>query len=386
MSIDLSKYNRPTAGKARKKSGAASEGQSISDLLNKDISLFGNQLSMKKKEAFYTELEVLLKAGLDLKTALDLIEEGKVNNKDKALLETIRQAVIQGDSLSGAMKATKKFSPYEIYSIQIAEESGKLPPVLVELSSYFAKSMQYRRLLISALSYPVLVITVSLFALVFLLNFLVPLFSDIYARLNQDLPGLTLFIVNLSDVVQKYLGKVLLGLGILVTFFLFQRKKDWARKLGSSLLMRLPIFGGIVKQLYLARFSQAMSFLLGARVPLLSAIDLIRKMVGFYPIEKSLDVVEADITKGHALHHSLRQFKVYPRQMVALVKVGEEANQLDVMFKKLAEQYNEEVEQRTKTLGSLIEPVLIVFLALIVGLVLVSMYLPIFKLVTNFGL
>lgn len=382
MSINLNKYQSTATQKEAVKKKKQS---STTDWLNKDIQLFGNQLSLKKKEGFYAELEVLLKAGLDLKTALELVEEGQEKPKDKALYTQIRETVVSGENLSAALEATGKFTPYEVFSIKIAEESGKLPPILLELSTYFAKNLQYRRLLMSALSYPIVVIGVALLALVFLLNFLVPLFGDIYARLDQELPAITQVIISLSAFMQTYLKLIILIISGISFALYLQRKKAWLRNLSAKLLLRTPAIGSLVQQIYLARFSQAMAFLLAAKVPLLQALDLIQKMVGFYPIEVSLDAIEKDILKGKALYQGMQPFSIYPRRMIALIKVGEEANHLEEMFTKLASQYNDEVEQRTKMLGSLIEPVLIVFLALIVGLVLVSMYMPIFKLVTNFG-
>lgn len=382
MSINLKNY-QSTAPQNQFKKDEPTE--NFFDFLNKDIQLFGNQLSMKKKEAFYAELEVLLKAGLDLKTALDLVEEGQEKPKDKALFAQINESVTRGAALSNAMKTTDKFSNYEVFSIQIAEESGKLAPILADLSAYFARNLQYRRLLTSALSYPLLVIFVAFGAMAFLLTFLVPLFGDIYARLDQELPSITLVIIRLSNLMQAYLSSILLGCGMIVIILYFQKKKIWFRKISTALLIRMPIIGGLIQQIYLARFAQAIAFLLAARVPLLNALDLIKKMVGFYPIESSLDQISADILKGKALYQGMENFSIYPRRMISLIKVGEEANHLEEMFAKLASQYNEDVEQRTKMIGSLIEPILIVFLALVVGVVLVSMYLPIFKLVSNFG-
>ena len=388
MEINIKQYQQqnkkiaPKQEKVKKKETSTS----IFDFLNKDIQLFGNKLSLKKKESFYAELSVLLKAGLDLKTALDLVLETQEKEKDKALIETIRTALVQGENLSGAMEQTQKFSTYEIYSVRIAEESGKLPPILNELSVYFAKSMQFRRLLVSALSYPILVIFVSFLALAFLLNFLVPLFGDIYTRLDQELPAITLWIIHLSAIFQKYFSIGFMVIIGIIAFLFYQRKTIWFRKASSKVMLYIPVFGSLIRQLYISRFSQALSFLLSSKVPLLKATDLTRKMIGFYPLEHSLEVINQDILKGQPLHTSMRQFSIYPKQMIALIKVGEEANQLENMFAKIATQYTDEVEQKTKMLGSLIEPVLIVFLAMIVGLVLVSMYLPIFKLVTNFGI
>jgi len=380
VSIDITKYkkviNKDTLVNKTK------ESSSLLDILNKDIKLFGDQLSMKKKEAFYAEMEVLLKAGLDLRTALDLIKTSL--KKEEAIFQKISDDIVKGASLSAAMKATKKFSNYEIYSIQIAEESGKLPPVLKDLNAYFNKSLQYKRMLISALSYPVLVIFVAIMALVFLLNFLVPLFGDIYARLDHDLPPITTMVVSLSDYVQRLTVPVIIIILLSSIGLYTQKKKAWFRKWSAAIMVRIPVFGALVKKIYLARFTQAMSFLLQSKVPMLSALDLVKKMVSFYPIENSLENIQAEILKGKTLHDCLGQYSIYPTRMISLVKVGEEANQLEQMFAKISSQYNDEVEQKTKMLGSLIEPVLIVFLAIVVGLVLVSMYLPIFKLVTNF--
>jgi len=363
LSIDLTKYKTSTKSDSIV---TTKESSSLLDFLNKDIKLFGDQLSMKKKEAFYAELEVLLKAGLDLRTALDLIKVSL--KKEEAIF----------------LEATKKFSNYEIFSIQIAEESGKLPPVLKDLNIYFTKSLQYKRMLISAMSYPLLVIFVAIMALIFLLSFLVPLFGDIYARLDHELPTITTMVVNLSDYVQRLTVPTIITLLISAVFLYTQRKKIWFRKWSALIIIKIPIFGDLAKKIYLARFTQAMSFLLQSKVPMLSAIDLVKKMVSFYPIEYSLDNIQSEILKGKALHTCLNEYSIYPTRMISLIKVGEEANQLENMFAKISSQYNDEVEQKTKMLGSLIEPILIVFLAVVVGLVLVSMYLPIFKLVTNF--
>jgi type IV pilus assembly protein PilC len=378
MNIDLSQYNQTE--------DRSTESSSIMDLLNKDIQLFGNGLNMKKKEEFYTEMEILLRSGLDLDTALSMMQESFNKEKDKNLFAAIHANVREGDSFSEAIAKSGKFSEYEVSSLKIAEQAGKLAPILGELAQYFAKNLQYQRLLIGALSYPILVITVAVFALLFLLNFLVPLFGEIYGRLNQDLPGITQFIVSLSAVINQYLPYVSVGFLVLISISFWQRKKMWFRKYSSWLLLRMPIFGKLVHQIYLSRFCQAMAFLLDAKVPLLQAIELCKRMIQFYPLEMSLEQTEAGIFKGISLHECLTQSSIYPRRMLALIKVGEETNQLDNIFLKMANQYSEEVEQQTKLLGSLIEPVLIVFLALIVGVVLVSMYLPIFKLVTNFGM
>lgn len=385
MKVNIGEYQvnslaLPTKAAHRNKQG------NTKSILQREISIGRNRLGATRKEAFYTELAILLRAGLDLKTSLELTLAGqKKESKVYQIFATITASVLQGSNLSEAMEQTGKFTTYEVFSVRIAEESGKLPPILEELAQYFQKSLQYRRLLTSALSYPILVIGVSVLAVVFLLQFLVPMFGDIYARLDQELPPITQMIVGLSNWIQWYSGYIFVGLVIMGVLMFWQRKMDWFRKYSAAIIIRMPVIGSLLKQLYLARFTQAMAFLLTAKVPLITALELVRQMIGLYPIEQAVQNAEHNIIRGQSFHSCLADYTIFDRKIIALIKVGEEANQLAAIFGKLADQLNNEVEQKTKMIGSLIEPILIVFLALIVGLVLVSMYLPIFKLVTNFG-
>jgi type IV pilus assembly protein PilC len=386
MSIDIRQYKQQTGLKKGKKLAETSseEGQGPS-ILNREINLFGTGLSIRKKEAFFMEFGVLLRAGLDFKTALELVTESLKKEDKGGLFTRMKEAIVGGASLSEALEQSGKFSAYDIYSVRIAEESGKLEYVLGELASFYNKSQQHRRMLTSALSYPSIVVLTAVLALSFLLNFLVPMFSDVYKRLNQDLPAITRFIVNASNVFSTYFGKAVLAAFLVVAALFFQRKKAWFRRCMAWLLLRIPVIGHLVKMLFLTRFCSAMAFLIGSKVPVLDALSLVQKMVGFYPLETALTSIQAQVMKGQPLYASMEAFPFFPKRMTALIKVGEEVNRLDQMFEKLAVQYNEESEHRIKGLGSLIEPVLIVFLAIVVGVVLVAMYLPIFKLVTNFN-
>lgn len=354
--------------------------------LNKDIQLFGRGLSWQHKEAFFSELSVLLRAGLDIRSALELIQANQNKAKIKEVYEQVYETLVGGAGLAEAMIASEKFSVYETSSIRIAEESGKLLPVLDRLAAHFAKNIQLKRLLISALSYPVLVIIVAGFSLLFLLNFLVPLFGDIYARLNQELPAITQFIIDFSERLNQALPYIAVATIILLGAGYYFRKSTGFKKLSAILLIRVPLFGQLIRKVYLSRFCHGLSFLLSSSVPLTQALGLVGDMVSFYPISSRLDDVKRQILQGDSLHESLRLISIVPARMLALIKIGEQTNHLGPMLAKIAEQYDDEVEQKTKVLGSLLEPLLIVFLALTVGLVLVSMYLPIFKLVTNFGL
>ena len=380
--IDLSKYQLPPKSRDLIKQKKET---SVFDFLSKDIRLFGTQLNDKKKERFYSELNILFSAGIDIKTALELIEEEQTKKAEKELFSKIRESVINGGSLSEAIKETEKFSTYEYYSIKIGEESGRLPEVLEELAVFFSKKIRQKRLVLNALSYPSIVLLVAFGAIFFMMKFIVPMFADVFLRFGGDLPYITKLIIKISKAFSLYAYYFIfsiLGTGL---FFYTQKQKDWFRRISASLIMKTPIMGNIIQKIYLARFCHSMNLLISAKTPLLQAIQLVKKMVGFYPVEYSLGLVEHNVLKGESLSLSLSRYPVYNKRLIALIKVAEEVNQLDLVFGKLAKQYTDEVEHQTSLIGSLIEPVMIIFLGLMVAVILVAMYLPLFQLSTSFG-
>lgn len=218
-----------------------------------------------------------------------------------------------------------------------------------------------------------------------MMKFVVPMFADVFKRFKGELPYFTRLIIRLSDAFSNYSLYLFLGITIIVVFLYGKRKTVWFRKLSADVLLRTPIMKDMISKIYLARFCQSMNLLISAKTPLVTAIDLVKKMVGFYPIEVSLETIQEDILKGQPLHLSLSKFKIYNRRMISLIRVAEEVNQLDVMFSKLAKQYSDEVEHQTSILGSLIEPIMIIFLGLLVAIILVAMYLPLFQMSSTVG-
>jgi len=213
-----------------------------------------------------------------------------------------------------------------------------------------------------------------------MLKFIVPMFGDVFKRFGGQLPYLTEKIIAISNAMQNNFLPFVIIVGSCVGFILFTRKTEKFREVFSKMVLRLPVIGGLVQKIYLARFCNSMRLLISAQLPLLRAIALIRQMIRYYPIESSLLKVEDDIMNGKSLHESLRQFKIYPSKMIQLVKVGEETNQLDYFFGRISIQYIDEVEYKTATLSSVMQPVIIVFLGLIVGTILIAMYLPMFQM------
>ena len=327
----------------------------------------------------------MISAGVDIKAALDLAEEEQTQAKHATIIRDIKTQIINGASFSEALQQSGYFTPYEYYSIQIGEEIGQLSPVLHELAGYFTQKGKQRRQFISALSYPLLVLVTSLGAVGFMLYFIVPMFSDVFKRFGGELPYITQLIINLSQGLSTHIGTILLAMGGLVAVLVFVSKKAWFERLNAQLLVKVPVFGKVYTGIHLARFCSSMTLLIGAQVPLLRAVQLVRQMVRFYPIRTALSQVEQDIMAGQSLHQSLAQFGIFDARLVALVKVGEEVNQLSTFFGKLATHYSEEVEHKTSLLSTFMEPLMIIFLGLVVGFILIAMYLPMFQLSTSIG-
>ena len=378
MGIDLGRVNIPGSSEVKSTAGLFS-------FLQKDIRLSGNSWNDKKKERFYSGLYVLLTAGIDIRTALELLEQESEKKEEKLIAGQILNAVVDGKTLPEAIDATAKFSAYEFYSLRIGEESGRMEEVLKDLADYYEKKIKQKRKVKSALSYPAVVITVAFGAVFFMMRFVVPMFADMLRRFHTELPAITKLIIRFSEATGKYGPWFLLMLVSLFLVIRSQRKFLWFRKFSSAFLLKTPYIGKIVQKVYLERFCHSMHLLLSSKTPLVSALELVQKMVGFYPLEISLDVIRKNIMQGSSLHESLAQFPVYNKRMISLIRVAEEVNQLDLMFGRLSVQYSDEIGHETSLLGSVIEPLMIVFLGVMVAVILIAMYLPMFKLSSSFG-
>jgi len=381
-SIDLSKYKQKPEQKAPvSQEPANSMVEKLSDSLNKDISLFEKKFGQTQKEAFYSELGLLLSSGIDIKTAIEIIEDQLKVKKHKAILSEIKEDIISGKSVwESVQKHSKVFTVYEYQSIKIGEESGKLPEVLLELGKFYTSAIKLRRQVISTLTYPVVVLTMSVLIVQFMLSFVVPMFSDIFKHTGAELPATTQLLIKLSAKS----GLIFYTLLFLVVFgFIFhktQQHKTWFRKYTAWFFLRVPVVNELIRKIYLARFCQSMKLLLGSKVLLIDALDLVKNMIGYYPIEFALDTVIKDVYAGKQLHESLAEHSIFPKKLVSLIKVSEEVNAPELIFDKLNQQYSEEIEHQQAMIGKVIEPLFLVVLGALVGFILIAMYTPLFKM------
>jgi type IV pilus assembly protein PilC len=382
MALDLDRLSKKSDSPAR--SGEQVYTRKVAQFLSRDFKLFGAGLPDNKKEAFYSELSILLEAGLDIRKSLEIIIAEQNKERDQKLFQAIYKDVITGKTLSEALRSTGLFSPYEFYSLQIGEESGKFIIVLNTLSKYFSKKIRQRKQVIQAMTYPILVLITAILAVGFMLKFIVPMFSEVFKRFQGELPPLTRFIISLSESFSGFiliLSLILIFSGI---FIYLSKEKVWYKRISSHLLLSLPIIGKIVSKIYIANFCQAMALLMGSSLPMLKALKLTGNMIRFYPLKSAIEGMEKDILHGKLLSQSMMRFPIFDRRIVALTSIAEESNQLEHVFGKINEQYSAELEQRIGLLGNLLEPIMIILIGLLVAIILIAMYLPLFQISTSF--
>lgn len=363
-----------------KKATQSKQSGSIEELLKKEISLFGNSFNNKKKQAFYQELAVLLKAGVSFKEGLSLIIESLKKNADKELIQSILKQVVNGKPFSDALAASKSFTEYEYYSIQIGEETGTTAQVCHELGHFFERKNEQKRIIVAALTYPSIVLSTAVLVVVFMLSYVVPMFQDIFKQNNMELPVLTQAIVKLSVLTKTYGIYFLLAIVLFVFSTQFFKENLKYKKALHYFLIKIPVLGTFMTKVYLAQFTQAVTLLTTAKVPLLNSIQMVKKMIRFVPLQEALEQVEQSILKGNSLSSSLKNTPLFDNRIISLVKVAEETNQTEYVFKQLSEQYNQEVVQQSKIMTTVLEPFIILFVGVLVAVLLVAMYLPMFQL------
>lgn len=356
-----------------------SESKGIASFLQKDISL-QKGLNDTVRNHFYSEFAVLLIAGVDVQRTLDILIQEQTKKHVIEILSDVQDRIVKGKSLADAMKSNGNFSVYEYQSVRIGEETGRLKEVLEYLSVFYEDKVKLRRQLISVFTYPSFVLLITIGILYFMLNYVVPMFEGVFRQFGQELPWLTQKIIFLSENFSLYMG-VFVGIVMISTiFFYIQRKEVWFRRYASIIIMKMPVFGILIRKIYLTRFYQSMSLLLSAKTPLVRALQLVEEMINFFPLEEALNSAQNEIRKGRPLAESLSKFSIFDKRTISLITIAEEINKLDSTFDRITQQGKEDIEHRTKVMGTVIQPAIIVIIGVLVGVIMVAMYLPMFNL------
>jgi type IV pilus assembly protein PilC len=344
---------------------------------------FGGKVKDKEMAIFTRQFSTMIDAGLPLVQCLNILAEQSESKTLRTVTGQVARNVEGGSTLADALRRhPRTFDDLFTNLVEVGEAGGILDVVLQRLAAYIEKAAALKRKVKAAMVYPCAIIGVALLVVIFMLTFVIPTFAQMFKDLGADLPLPTKVVMWLSNFVRGYILLIIAGLiGCVMALRSYYRTEN-GRATIDALMLKLPIFGTLVRKVAVARFTRTLGTLVQSGVPILDGLRITARTAGNKVVEKAVLQCRAAVTEGKTLADPLRTSGVFPPMVTQMISVGEQTGALDAMLSKIADFYDDEVDTAVSTLTSLLEPIMIVFLGVVVGGLVVAMYLPIFKLVT----
>ncbi len=349
-----------------------------------NISLFQPKVTGKDVVIFTRQLSTMIDAGLPLVQCLQILAKQQNNPTFRKVLQEIQVDVETGTTLADAMRKHPKIFD-NLYSnmIEAGELGGILDTILARLAIFKEKSMALKKKIKGAMTYPIICLSISILILVVILVFVIPVFVEMFASMDSTLPVPTLIVVNMSNFVKN--NFIYIALVCAFIFFIFKKiyNTEKGRLKLDAFFLRAPIAGPLIRKVSVAKFTRTLSTMLQSGVPILDALQVVAKTSGNKVIERAVFRVGDSIAEGRPIAEPLEETGVFPNMVVQMINVGESVGALDTMLEKIADFYDEEVDQAVENLTAMIEPLMMVFLGGMIGGLVVAMYLPIFQMAGN---
>ncbi|MBN1356837.1 type II secretion system F family protein [bacterium] len=341
-----------------------------------------NRIKERDIVVFTRTFSTMVDAGLPLVQCLEILAQQTENPVFSKAINDIGQSVESGSTYADALrKHPKIFDDLYCNMVEAGETGGILDTILNRLAAYMEKSISLKRQVKSALVYPSVIITVAIGVVTFLMYAVIPVFATIFSSLGSSLPLPTKIVIAISNFIQDYiLLLILVGIGIWI-LIRYIRKTDKGAKLFDTMLLKLPVFGQLLRKVAVAKFTRTLGTLISSGVPILEGLEITAKTAGNKVIEEAVMKTRVSISEGKTISEPLAATDVFPPMVTQMIAVGESTGALDAMLDKIADFYDEEVDITVSNLTQLLEPLLMVFLGVSVGFIVVSMYLPMFKLI-----
>jgi type IV pilus assembly protein PilC len=373
---------------------AISEQAAIAALLNKNLLVVSIQEKVGRKGktaggsvpladlvVFTRQLATMLDAGLAMVQSLQALAEQTSNKVMRDVIKDVCTRVEGGDSFSQALvKHPKVFSRLFVCMVDAGEKGGLLAEILARLATFLENTARLRKKVKSAMMYPTVVTFVAITITIFLLVKVVPVFGEIFSGFGAKLPTPTQTLINVSDWLKRNLLYLIPAAGMMVYGWLAYIKTKQGREFWDRTRIKLPIFGHIAHKICLARFTRTLASLVRSGVPILEVLSIVANTCGNVVMEKAIRVAMTDIEKGDGISNALSKHPVFPTMIIRMMTAGEQTGKIDSMLERIADFLDEEIETTLSGLTSLIEPLLIVFLGVVVGGIVICMFLPIFKM------
>jgi len=340
----------------------------------KDIILFARQFS------------TMIDAGLPIIQCLDILFSQQANATFKKMLKDIKESVEGGATLAEALKKfPKQFDDLFVNMIAAGEAGGILDAILRRLAAYMEKAAKLKAQVKGAMTYPIVTLIIAIVVLAVILVFVIPVFQEMFADFGGELPTPTKIVVAASEMAKSKILYIIVGLVLFIIAYKKFSSTEKGRDVVDDLLLKLPVFGELLRKVAVAKFTRTMGTMLASGVAILEALDIVAKTAGNRTVEKAIYSVRAGIAEGRTMADPLQESGVFPPMVCQMIGVGESTGALDAMLEKIADFYDEEVDQAVDNLTSLIEPFMLVFLGVTIGGLVVAMYLPIFKMAGAIG-
>ena len=342
---------------------------------------FQKKVTRKDLAIFTRQFATMIDAGLPLVQCLDILGEQQEHDTFKKIILKVKEDVESGSTFADALKKhPKAFDELYVNLVAAGEVGGILDTILARLAAYIEKAMKLAKQIKGARVYPSTILAVALVVTVVLLLYVIPIFGQMFADFGQDLPAPTVFVLGVSAFTRKYFLVILVAIVLLVVAIRWYYRQENGRRNIDRILLKAPIVGSLIQRIAVARFSRTLGTMVASGVPILESMDIVARSAGNKIIEEAIVRARTSISEGKTIAEPLSESKVFPVMVTQMVGVGEATGALDTMLNKIADFYDDEVDAAVAAMTSLLEPMLMVFLGVVIGGLVIAMYLPIFKL------
>ena len=339
------------------------------------------KVSKKELAVFTRQFATMIDAGLPLVQCLDILGMQQENDGFKKVILRVKEDVESGSTFADALgKHPRVFDDLFVNLVSAGEVGGILDTILARLAAYIEKAMKLGKQIKSAMVYPSTILAVAVIVTVVLLLYVIPIFGNMFADFGQALPVPTQIVLALSGYTRKYFLVFILFIVLVVFAIRGYHRQETGRRNIDRLLLRLPILGDLIRKIAVARFARTLATMVASGVPILEGMDIVAKSAGNKIIEEAVMKARTSISEGKTISEPLAESKVFPIMVTQMISVGEATGALDAMLTKVADFYDDEVDAAVGALTSLLEPMLMIFLGVVIGGLVIAMYLPIFKL------
>ncbi len=347
---------------------------------------FGSKVGDKDIAVFTRQFATMIDAGLPLVQCLDILSKQADNKTFASAINEIRQDVEAGSTYADSLKKHPAvFGDLYVNMVAAGELGGILDTILNRLSKYIEKNIRLKRQVKAALFYPATIVAVAFIVIVVLLVYVIPIFAKMFTDFGGTLPAPTRMVIGASNFMRS---NILIIIGIIVAAIFGARKyykTQNGRLVVDNIVLKMPVFGMLARKISVAKFTRTLGTLISSGVPILDGLEIVAKTSGNKVVEKAIYATRQSISEGKTLSEPLETTKVFPPMVVQMIAVGETTGALDAMLSKIADFYDEEVDSTVGILTSLLEPILMIFLGIVIGFIVVAMYLPIFKMAGTIG-